>query len=516
MLAIDANGMALLSALAEALPHPVYVQEIDSGASCMATRGSASCSDIRAAADRQRRIPRRARTAGTCCTRIRCAGSTGRRGALRADRRDRGAPRARADRQAPRRRAPHRAADRARRVRLGGGARAQPAAGGDRDLQPQLHAHAAGGQPGLRRAAAGHAHLPRPGEARRPHHPAPARPAAPARAGVRRAGPERAGGAVLRLAEPGAREAGIRFERRLSAQPPLVRADRLLIEQVALNLVRNAVEAVQDRCRRSAGASRSRRASRSTAAARSRSRTSARACPSEARSACSPPSSPPSRAAWAWASRSAARWSRRTAARSGMRERKRGRGALFAFTLPRAAAGPGGLHRRRRLRGAQCLAPAVPHAAASRSKRFPSADAFLEDADLTRRCCVLLDIRMPGMTGTALHDELLRPRHPRAGHLHHRPRRHPHGQVEAMKKGALTSSRSPSTTSSCCRRCGRSAGLQAGIRRVGHAGAAAAQRCQRSVLDRVLEGGPIARSPRSSRSALKTVEFHRARIMLRE
>jgi signal transduction histidine kinase len=52
-------------------------------------------------------------------------------------------------------------------------------------------------------------------------------------------------GAVLRLAEPEARDAGIRFERRLAARPPVVRADRLLIEQVALNLVRNAVEAVQ-------------------------------------------------------------------------------------------------------------------------------------------------------------------------------------------------------------------------------------------------------------------------------
>jgi CheY-like chemotaxis protein len=42
--------------------------------------------------------------------------------------------------------------------------------------------------------------------------------------------------------------------------------------------------------------------------------------------------------------------------------------------------------------------------AALEAEAFSSADAFLEDADLTRRCCVLLDIRMPGMTGTALHD----------------------------------------------------------------------------------------------------------------
>ena len=37
---------------------------------------------------------------------------------------------------------------------------------------------------------------------------------------------------------------------------------------------------------------------------------------------------------------------------------------------------------------------------------FESAAAFLARADLARRCCLLLDIRMPGMTGTDLHDEL--------------------------------------------------------------------------------------------------------------
>ncbi|HWM44848.1 MAG TPA: ATP-binding protein [Burkholderiales bacterium] len=52
--------------------------------------------------------------------------------------------------------------------------------------------------------------------------------------------------AVLELSEPGAREAGVTFERALSGRPPVVRADRLLIEQAALNLVRNAVEAVQE------------------------------------------------------------------------------------------------------------------------------------------------------------------------------------------------------------------------------------------------------------------------------
>jgi FixJ family two-component response regulator len=57
---------------------------------------------------------------------------------------------------------------------------------------------------------------------------------------------------------------------------------------------------------------------------------------------------------------------------------------------------------------------------------FSSADAFLEQADLGRRWRVLLDIRVPRVTGTDLHDELLQ-RGARAGDLHHRPRRHPDG-----------------------------------------------------------------------------------------
>src|SRR3989337_2465621 len=66
---------------------------------------------------------------------------------------------------------------------------------------------------------------------------------------------------------------------------------------------------------------------------------------------------------------------------------------------------------------------------------FPSAAAFLAHADLERRCCLLLDIRMPGMTGSDLHDEL-RGRGVRAPVIFITG----HGDipmaVEAMKKGA--------------------------------------------------------------------------------
>jgi hypothetical protein len=51
--------------------------------------------------------------------------------------------------------------------------------------------------------------------------------------------------AALELAELEALQAGVALELQLEPALPEVRADRLLIEQVALNLVRNAIEAVQ-------------------------------------------------------------------------------------------------------------------------------------------------------------------------------------------------------------------------------------------------------------------------------
>ena len=51
--------------------------------------------------------------------------------------------------------------------------------------------------------------------------------------------------AALELAAPEGRDAGVALELRAGAETPRVRADRLLIEQVALNLLRNAIEAVQ-------------------------------------------------------------------------------------------------------------------------------------------------------------------------------------------------------------------------------------------------------------------------------
>jgi C4-dicarboxylate-specific signal transduction histidine kinase len=51
---------------------------------------------------------------------------------------------------------------------------------------------------------------------------------------------------VFQLAQPEALEAGVSLEIEEATLLPTVRADRMLIEQVALNLVRNAIEAVQE------------------------------------------------------------------------------------------------------------------------------------------------------------------------------------------------------------------------------------------------------------------------------
>ena len=136
---------------------------------------------------------------------------------------------------------------------------------------------------------------------------------------------------------------------------------------------------------------------------------------------------------------------------------------------------------------------------------FSSAAAFLERADLERRCCLLLDIRMPGMTGTDLHDELLG-----------RGVRAPviiitgHGDipmaVDAMRKGAYDFIEKPFDDERLL-----SQVLAAlGDRNRDYEALSARQR---AVLDRVLEGKPNRQIAEELSISLKTVEFHRARIM---
>jgi FixJ family two-component response regulator len=150
------------------------------------------------------------------------------------------------------------------------------------------------------------------------------------------------------------------------------------------------------------------------------------------------------------------------------------------------------------------------------AQAFPSAQAFLEGADLGRRCCVLLDIRMPGMTGTTLRDELLR-----------RNARVPvifitgHGDipmaVDAMRKGAFDFIEKPfddeqllSQVRAALESC------EEGEPQKGEAAAAlddVLSSRQREVLQRVLDGKPSRQIAEELAISVKTVEFHRARIM---
>ncbi|HZO00087.1 MAG TPA: response regulator [Burkholderiales bacterium] len=141
---------------------------------------------------------------------------------------------------------------------------------------------------------------------------------------------------------------------------------------------------------------------------------------------------------------------------------------------------------------------------------FPSGAAFLRDADFGRRCCVLLDIRMPGMTGTDLHDELLG-RGVRAPVIFITG----HGDipmaVEAMRKGAYDFIEKPFDDERLLSQV--LGALEDYNEEAEKASLSELSARQRAVLDRVLEGKPNRQIAEELAISLKTVEFHRARIM---
>jgi RNA polymerase sigma factor (sigma-70 family) len=128
----------------------------------------------------------------------------------------------------------------------------------------------------------------------------------------------------------------------------------------------------------------------------------------------------------------------------------------------------------------------------------------------------LLDIRMPGMTGTTLHDELLR-----------RNARLPvifitgHGDipmaVDAMRKGAFDFIEKPFDDEQLLSQV-RAAleSFEEGEPEKAEPGAALEDLLssrQREVLQRVLDGKPSRQIAEELAISVKTVEFHRARIM---
>ena len=141
---------------------------------------------------------------------------------------------------------------------------------------------------------------------------------------------------------------------------------------------------------------------------------------------------------------------------------------------------------------------------------FPSAAAFLAQADLERRCCLLLDIRMPGMTGSDLHDEL-RGRGVRAPVIFITG----HGDipmaVEAMRKGAYDFIEKPFDDEQLLGQVLNALDEFAEAPEPVPLPILSAR--QRAVLDRVLAGKPNRQIAGELAISLKTVEFHRARIM---
>jgi C4-dicarboxylate-specific signal transduction histidine kinase len=247
MLAIDANGTALLSALVEALPHPVYIQEVGSGAFLYGNTHFRDIFDVTPPPVADGEFHNATNGRWYVLHSHLTFRMDGRKAALcvltdiTEERRAR-------ELIAKHRDAAHRTA---RLIALGEFASAVA-----HELNQPLAAIATYNHSCMRMLQAGDAdpeqllqamHICR-DQAKRA-----GRIIQRLRGLLRHPGPALAEqdlnelvGAVLELSEPGARDAGVTFERALSVRPPVVRADRLLIEQAALNLVRNAVEAVQD------------------------------------------------------------------------------------------------------------------------------------------------------------------------------------------------------------------------------------------------------------------------------
>ena len=141
---------------------------------------------------------------------------------------------------------------------------------------------------------------------------------------------------------------------------------------------------------------------------------------------------------------------------------------------------------------------------------FSSAQEFLSAYDPLQPGCLLLDIRMPGMTGSDLHDEL-RGRGVRAPVIFITG----HGDipmaVEAMRKGAYDFIEKPFDDEQLLGQVLNALeDVEAAPQPVSLPILSARQH---AVLDRVLAGKPNRQIAQELAISLKTVEFHRARIM---
>jgi len=150
-----------------------------------------------------------------------------------------------------------------------------------------------------------------------------------------------------------------------------------------------------------------------------------------------------------------------------------------------------------------------------RVETFPSAVAFLQCKKLEPVSCLVLDIRMPGLTGLALQEA-----------LGERKLRIPiifitgHGDipmaVEAVKKGAYDFIEKPFDDYQLLCQVLNALDSGAGGTREESTGSerlALLTEREREVLDLVLAGKPSRQVATELFISVKTVEFHRARIM---
>jgi FixJ family two-component response regulator len=151
-------------------------------------------------------------------------------------------------------------------------------------------------------------------------------------------------------------------------------------------------------------------------------------------------------------------------------------------------------------------------------RAYPSGEAFLEQAALIAPACVILDIRMPGMSGMEVHEQLTR-----------RGVATPvvfitgHGDVpmavEAIKRGAFNFIEKPFNEHKLTAIIERA--LEADARNAGEAAAQAqiAHRLgrlsprEREVLDLVVAGKMNKTIADAMDISIKTVEAHRAKVM---
>lgn len=152
------------------------------------------------------------------------------------------------------------------------------------------------------------------------------------------------------------------------------------------------------------------------------------------------------------------------------------------------------------------------------AETYPSAQAFLDSYDPQRPGCLVLDIRMPGMSGLDL-QELLPERGVELPLIFISGHGDVPMAVRALKSGAFDFIEKPFNDQLLLERVQRAIEADAAQRRERSARADITARMalltprEREVLDRVVAGASNKGISRDLGVSLKTVEAHRARVM---